>query len=152
MIWGVSLGCFTNKQHQGFSKSMVWGHISKEWKVMVKVFTIPHPLLPMGNQLKFMHYNISWSTDLEFTTNGFPYDRAHMLYCKGVRYKDDIGMANIAPPFHGMRHKKKLTLHIWMLRTRSHSWLRFLTNDGTYLRMTWKLRILINGLVPMWTR
>ena len=27
--WGVSLDWYTNKQHQGFAGSKIWGHISK---------------------------------------------------------------------------------------------------------------------------
>jgi hypothetical protein len=41
--WGVSLDRYTNKQHQGFPGSKVWGYINNAWKAMVKGVYQPPP-------------------------------------------------------------------------------------------------------------
>lgn len=43
-VGGVSLDWFTSKQHHGYSRSKVWGHISEAWKIMVKgTYQLPPP-------------------------------------------------------------------------------------------------------------
>ena len=59
--WGVSLDCFTNKDHIGFSGSKMWGHISIAWKVMVKETY----QIPSHTRIELLNSNIWWTEGVE---------------------------------------------------------------------------------------
>lgn len=83
--WGVSLDWFMSKQHQGYSGSKVWGHISKAWKTMVKGM---YQLSPRS-LIELIHANIWWS-GLNLIKEDFSFEKAYELYRKGIRCVDDI--------------------------------------------------------------
>ena len=85
--WGVSLDCFTNKQHQGFPGSKIWGHISRAWKIMVRGTY----QLPPRSRMELLHSNIWWSEGVELLEKGIlEYARGLHLYCEGIRCIDDV--------------------------------------------------------------
>lgn len=85
-VGGFGLDRFTSKQHIGFMRSKVWGHIIKAWKIMVKGIY----QLPPRTFLELLHSNIWWSKSLELINNNFTYVRAHELHCKGIQCVDDV--------------------------------------------------------------
>ena len=82
--WGPSLDWFTNKQHQGFSGSKVWGHISNAWKTMVK------GLYQLPPRMELLHSNLWWSEGVDLLKNGFTYTQWINLYRKCIKCVDDI--------------------------------------------------------------
>ena len=84
--WGVSLDWFTNRQHQGFPGSKIWGHISRAWKVMVRGTY----QLPPRTKMELLHSNIWWSECVELLEKGIDYDRGLHLYRKGIWCVDDV--------------------------------------------------------------
>ena len=84
--WGVSLDWFTNKTHQGFQGSKIWGHISKAWRLMVKgVFQVPP-----RTRAELLNSNIWWSEGVEMLKKGCTYDKGLQFYRRGLRCVDDI--------------------------------------------------------------
>jgi hypothetical protein len=84
--WGISLDWFTNKLHQGFPGSKVWGHISKAWKIMVKGLY----QIPPRTRMELLHSNIWWSDGVELLKRGFTYAKGLHLYRKGIQCVDDV--------------------------------------------------------------
>lgn len=59
--WGINLDWFTNKTHQGYSGSKIWGYISKTWKIMAKsIYQIPR-----RTRMELLHSNIWWSEGVD---------------------------------------------------------------------------------------
>lgn len=77
---------FTNRQHQGFSGSKIWGHISKAWKAMVKGTY----QLPPRTKMELLHSNIWWSEGVDLLNKGIDYAKCMHLYRKGIRCVDDV--------------------------------------------------------------
>ena len=84
--WGVSLDWFTNKQHQGFPCSKVWGHTNKAHKIIVKGTY----QLPPHNRMELLHSNIWWSDWVELINKGFTYAKGLNFYRKCIQCVDDI--------------------------------------------------------------
>ena len=84
--WRSSLDWFTDKQHQGFTGSKVWGHISKAWTIMMKGLY----QLPPRSRIELLHSNFWWSKGVNLLKNGFTHSQCINLYKKGIKYVDDI--------------------------------------------------------------
>ena len=88
--WRVDLEWFTSKNHQGFSGSKVWGHISKAWKNLAKNIY----QLPPRTRKELFHSNIWWSDGVELLKDVFSYSRGLELYRKGIRRIDNVWDSN----------------------------------------------------------
>ena len=88
--WEVSLDWFTNRQHQGFSGSEIWGYISKAWKIMVRGTY----QLPRHTMMELLHSNIWWSEGVDLLNKRIDYTKGLHLYRKGIRCVDDIWDSN----------------------------------------------------------
>ena len=88
--WRLDLEWFTSKNHQGFSDSKVWGHISKAWKNLAKNIY----QLPPRTRKELFHSNIWWSDGVELLKDVFSYSRGLELYRKGIRRIDNVWDSN----------------------------------------------------------
>ena len=104
--WGVSLDWFTNKQHQGFAGSKIWGHISKAWKVMVKGLY----QLPPRTRMELLHSNIWWSKGVDLINKGFSYDKGLHFCRQGIHCVDDVWDSNSQDFITWERAKEKFHL------------------------------------------
>ena len=77
---------FTNRQHQGFPGSKIWGHISRAWKIMVRGTY----QLPPRTKMELLHSNIWWSEGVKLLEKGIDYTRGLHLYRKDIRCVDDV--------------------------------------------------------------
>jgi hypothetical protein len=88
--WGPSLDWFTNKQHQGFTGSKVWGHIGKAWRIMAKGLY----QIPPKTRLELLHSNLWWSEGVALLKEGFTHVQGLHFYKKCIKCVDDIWDSN----------------------------------------------------------
>ena len=106
--WGVSLDCFTNKQHQGFPGSKIWGHISRAWKIMVRGTY----QLPPRSRMELLHSNIWWLEGVELLEKGIDMLEASTYTVKESGASMMFGIARNKNFSLGSEHKGSLSSQI----------------------------------------